>query len=143
MLYKKASEMKPTPIPHCMGGEGTVMMERLLDAPAEMLGKGRAYVRHTLAPGVTIGRHTHEHEMESMVIVSGRAVHIINGEEQILEKGDIIAAMPGDTHQIACLGDERLVLIALVLYEYRRSFRWNRSAVPMFWPIFRRWMRKN
>ena len=50
MLYKKASEMKPTPIPHCMGGEGTVMMERLLDAPAEMLGKGRAYVRHTLAP---------------------------------------------------------------------------------------------
>lgn len=34
-----------------MGGEGTVMMERLLDAPAEMLGKGRAYVRHTLAPG--------------------------------------------------------------------------------------------
>ena len=24
MLYKKASEMKPTPIPHCMGGEGTV-----------------------------------------------------------------------------------------------------------------------
>ena len=109
MLYKKASEMKPTPIPHCMGGEGTVMMERLLDAPAEMLGKGRAYVRHTLAPGVTIGRHTHEHEMESMVIVSGRAVHIINGEEQILEKGDIIAAMPGDTHQIACLGDEPLV----------------------------------
>ena len=106
MLYKKASEMKPTPIPHCMGGEGTVMMERLLDAPAEMLGKGRAYVRHT-----------HEHEMESMVIVSGRAVHIINGEEQILEKGDIIAAMPGDTHQIACLGDEPLVLIAQVLYE--------------------------
>ena len=110
MLYKKASEMKPTPIPHCMGGEGTVMMERLLDAPAEMLGKGRAYVRHTLAPGVTIGR-------QSMVIVSGRAVHIINGEEQILEKGDIIAAMPGDTHQIACLGDEPLVLIAQVLYE--------------------------
>ena len=100
-----------------LGGEGTVMMERLLDAPAEMLGKGRAYVRHTLAPGVTIGRHTHEHEMESMVIVSGRAVHIINGEEQILEKGDIIAAMPGDTHQIACLGDEPLVLIAQVLYE--------------------------
>ena len=125
MLYKKASEMKPTPIPHCMGGEGTVMMERLLDAPAEMLGKGRAYVRHTLAPGVTIGRHTHEHEMESMVIVSGRAVHtmqsgadkVLDGEEQILEKGDIIAAMPGDTHQIACLGDEPLVLIAQVLYE--------------------------
>lgn len=100
-----------------MGGTGTVMMERLLDAPGEMLGKGRAYVRHTLAPGVSIGSHTHEHEMESMVVVTGRARHQINGEEQFLEPGDLIAAMPGDTHQIACLGEEPLVLIAQVLYE--------------------------
>ena len=117
MLKRKRSEMTPVPIEHCMGGEGTVMMERLLDAPAEMLGKGRAYVRHTLAPGVSIGRHTHEGEMESMVIVRGQAIHIINGEEQILEEGDVIAAMPGDTHQIACKGAEPLVLIAQVLYE--------------------------
>lgn len=117
MLYKKASEIPPVPIEHCMGGDGTVMMERLLDAPAEMLGKGRAYVRHTLAPGVSIGRHTHEHEMESMVIVQGQAFHVINGEEQLLEMGDLIAAMPGDTHQIACRGNEPLVLIAQVLYE--------------------------
>ena len=116
MLYKKASEMKPTPIPHCMGGEGTVSDTQQTPEKTEVF-TPTADVRHTLAPGVTIGRHTHEHEMESMVIVSGRAVHIINGEEQILEKGDIIAAMPGDTHQIACLGDEPLVLIAQVLYE--------------------------
>ncbi len=45
-----------------------------------------------------------------------------------MEKGDIIAAMPGDTHQIACLGDEPLVLIAQVLYE---SFRWNRSTLDV------------
>ncbi|MGN0975750.1 MAG: cupin domain-containing protein [Gemmiger sp.] len=117
MLYRKAAEMTPTPIPHCMGGEGTVMMEKLLDAPVEMLGKGRAYVRHTLAPGVSIGQHTHQGEMETMVIVKGRALHTINGEEQTLEPGDIIAAQPGDTHGIACLGDEPLVLIAQVLYE--------------------------
>lgn len=117
MLYRKASEMVPTPIVHCMNGQGTVMKETLLDAPAEMLGKGRAYVRHTLAPGVSIGTHTHEHEMESMVIVSGRALHVINGQEQLLEPGDLIAAMPGDTHSIACRGEEPLVLIAQVLYE--------------------------
>ena len=117
MLYRKASELTVTPIEHCMGGQGTVQMERLLDAPAEMLGKGRAYVRHTLAPGVTIGKHTHEHEMESMVILTGRARHILTGQEQLLEEGDLIAAMPGDTHEIACLGEEPLVLIAQVLYE--------------------------
>ncbi len=117
MLYKKANELIPTPIEHCMGGEGTVMMERLLEAPAEMLRKGRAYVRHTLNPGVSIGSHKHEKEMESMVIVSGKATHIINGEEQLLEVGDIIVAQAGDTHQIACRGKEPLILIAQVLYE--------------------------
>ena len=88
MIYRKKSEMKLVPIEHCMGGEGTVMMEKLLNAPEEMLGKGRAYVRHT-----------------------------INGEIQHLEAGDIIGAMPGDTHGIACEGNEPLIIIAQVLYE--------------------------
>ena len=117
MIIRKKKDIVPTPIEHCMGGEGTVMMEKLLNDPEEMLGKGRAYVRHTLAKGVTIGKHTHENEMESMVIVSGKAKHEINGEVQMLEAGDIIAAMPGDTHSIACEGEEPLVLIAQVLYK--------------------------
>lgn len=117
MIYRKAKDIIPTPIEHCMGGEGTVMMEKLLIAPKEMLGKGRAYVRHTLNPGVSIGIHKHEKEMETMVVVSGKGIHIINGEIQHLEKGDIIGAMPGDTHQIACDGNEPLVVIAQVLYE--------------------------
>lgn len=116
MIYRRKSEMRPAPLERCQGGEGTVMMERLLDAPSEMLGKGRAYVRHTLAPGVSIGQHVHQGEMESMVIVSGRAVHTINGQEQRLAAGDVIVAEPGDTHGIACDGDESLVLIAQVLY---------------------------
>lgn len=117
MIYRKAKEMVATPIEHCMGGEGTVMMEKLLQGAEEMQGKGRAYVRHTLKPGVTIGKHTHAHEMESMTIVSGQATHIINGETQLLEAGDIIVAQPGDTHQIACRGEVPLVLIAQVLFE--------------------------
>ncbi len=117
MIYRKASEMAPVPLQNVMGGEGTVMMEKLLMAPEEMLGKGRAYVRHTLNPGVSIGQHKHEHEMESMGVVSGCAVHVINGETQHLSAGDIIAAQPGDTHGIACEGDKPLILIAQVLYE--------------------------
>ncbi|MCR5272642.1 MAG: cupin domain-containing protein [Lachnospiraceae bacterium] len=117
MLIRKKTNIVPQPIEHCQGGEGVVMMERLLDAPKEMLGKGRAYVRHTLNPGVSIGMHTHEHEMETMTIVSGHAIHTINGEVQHLEPGDIIAAEPGDNHGIACEGNEPLVLIAQVLYE--------------------------
>lgn len=117
MIYRKKQELEVTPLEHCMGGEGTVFMEKLLYGPEEMLGKGRAYVRHTLNAGVTIGTHKHENEMETMVILSGKALHVINGEEQHLEAGDIIAAQPGDTHGIACEGSEPLVLIAQVLYQ--------------------------
>lgn len=117
MIFRKASQMTPVPLANCMGGEGTVMMEKLLLGADEMQGKGRAYVRHTLNPGVSIGRHTHEHEMESMTIVSGCAVHVINGQTQLLEPGDIIVAQPGDTHEIACRGSQPLVLIAQVLFE--------------------------
>ncbi len=117
MIYRKKSEIKVSPKENCMGGQGTVMMETLLNAPDEMYGKGRAYVRHTLHPGVTIGEHTHHDEMESMVIVSGKALHNINGQVQNLSSGDIIVAQDGDTHSIACQGNEDLVLIAQVLYK--------------------------
>ncbi|MCI1930372.1 MAG: cupin domain-containing protein [Clostridia bacterium] len=116
-MIRRKKDITPVQLSNVFGGNGIVMMEKLLDAPEEMLGKGRAYVRHTLTKGVSIGKHKHENEMESMVIISGHALHIINGEKQILEPGDIIAAMPGDTHEIACYGDETLVLIAQVLFE--------------------------
>ena len=85
MIYRKKSDLEVSPIENCMGGQGTVKMEKLLHGPEEMLGKGRAYVRHTLNPGVSIGMHRHEGEMETMVIISGKAVHTINGEEQYLD----------------------------------------------------------
>mgnify|MGYP001527892787 FL=1 len=116
MIYRMKNELERTPIEGCMGGNGTVWMEKLLTGQEEMMGKGRAYVRHTLNPGVSIGIHTHEGEMETMVIVRGKAVHTINGQDQYLEEGDIIAAQPGDSHGIAQTGDEPLVLIAQVLF---------------------------
>ena len=60
MIYRKKCELETVPIEGCMGGKGTVKMEKLLCAPEEMMGKGRAYVRHILNPGVSIGMHTHE-----------------------------------------------------------------------------------
>lgn len=116
-MIRRKEDIIPVPLANVFGGNGTVMMEKLLDAPKEMLNKGRAYVRHTLTKGVSIGKHIHQNEMESMVIVSGCAMHIINGEEQMLGAGDVIAAMPGDTHEIACCGEEPLVLITQVLYN--------------------------
>ena len=60
MIYRRKCDLEKTPIEGCMGGKGTVWMEKLLLGPEEMRGKGRAYVRHTLNRGVSIGTHTHE-----------------------------------------------------------------------------------
>ena len=116
MIYRMKNELERTPIEGCMGGNGTVWMEKLLTGKEEMMGKGRAYVGNKMNRGVSIGMHTNEGEMENMVIVRGKAVHTINGQDQYLEEGDIIAARPGDSHGIAQTGDEPLVLIAQVLF---------------------------
>ena len=47
MIYRRKCDLEKTPIEGCMGGKGTVWMEKLLLGPEEMRGKGRAYVRHT------------------------------------------------------------------------------------------------
>ena len=70
-----------------MGGKGTVWMEKLLLGPEEMRGKGRAYVRHTLNRGVSIGTHTHENEMETMVIVKGQACTPLTGRSNTWKRG--------------------------------------------------------
>ena len=40
MIYRKKSDLEVSPIENCMGGQGTVKMEKLLHGPEEMLGKG-------------------------------------------------------------------------------------------------------
>lgn len=116
MIFRKKAEAQQIRLENCMGGAGTVLTRKLLSGPEEMHGKGRAYVRHELNPGVSIGEHRHAGEMESIFILSGRAVHTINGQVQHLCPGDIAVADSGDIHSIACEGQEPLILTALVLY---------------------------
>ena len=75
MIYRMKNELERTPIEGCMGGNGTVWMEKLLTGQEEMMGKGRAYVRHTLNLGVSIGIHTREGEMDTMVIAIAESTH--------------------------------------------------------------------
>ena len=42
MIYRKKKDLEITPIDRCMGGNGTVRMEKLLMGQEEMLGKGIA-----------------------------------------------------------------------------------------------------
>ena len=51
MIYRKKSDLEVSPIENCMGGQGTVKMEKLLHGPEEMLGKGQGLCAPYLKSG--------------------------------------------------------------------------------------------
>lgn len=49
-------------------------------------------------------QHTHEH-WEILVVMSGTALHRINGEEQLINRGDAFLIRPNDKHSIHSTGN--------------------------------------
>ena len=115
MIKRKASY----PVEHrekMRDGNGAVIIEELL-TPDEMYNRGRFYAKMTLLPGVSIGRHIHENEMESFYILSGEAEYSDNDGVISLLPGDTALVQSGCWHSIRCAGDTPLELIAQILYE--------------------------
>ena len=100
------------------GGDGTVTITAALEHEKdELLGKGRLFSTITLPPGASIGRHTHEGEMEAFLIISGCGRYDDNGVETTVNAGDVTYTAPGQAHSIVNDGDEDLVMAALILFE--------------------------
>jgi len=115
MIKRKASY--PTQRNEKMrGGEGVAVVESLL-TPAELYEKGRLFAKITLAPGSSIGYHVHEGEMESFHIISGEAQLDDNGEIVTLSPGDTSLTQSGQGHCVKSVGDEPLEMIALILFK--------------------------
>jgi len=97
-------------------GEGVLSIENLL-TPAEMYDKGRLFAKFTLAPGVSIGPHVHEGEMESYTIISGKGEYREGEETCTVLPGDTTLTQSGESHSIKSTGDVPLEFIALILYK--------------------------
>src|SRR3989440_6892256 len=70
---------------------------------ARVLARNRGSIRFidlsVLGPGADIGRHTHGLDNEELyVIVSGRGLMVLDGEEFEVGPGDRILDRPGGTH---------------------------------------------
>ncbi len=96
------------------GGNGTVRIEHIWKKGDGLNANVRMYSKIILEPGTSIGYHVHENEEEIFFVVSGRAEADDNGTKVILETGDSIVTRGGEGHAIACLGDETLVLLAII-----------------------------
>ena len=115
MIRKKGSYKVDIREP-MMGGIGRFVVENILN-PEEMYGKGRLFARGTLAPGHSVGYHTHEKDMEICFFLSGTGmVTDENGTKTQVGTGDCNIVDIGQGHEIINTGTEDLVYIALIRF---------------------------
>ena len=98
------------------GGRGEAEMHKILNSPEELYGKGRMFNHMILAPGNTIGEHTHEGDNEVFYFLKGSGVYSDNGSEVRVFPGDTAICSSGERHSLVNDGDVPLEFIALILY---------------------------
>lgn len=102
--FKKIEE---TIIPNFKDGEGRYIMKHYTDDKCKiMFGK--------LEPGSSIGLHRHELNSEVMYILSGQATFIYEGEEEIVNPGEVHYNPIGKQHTLQNRGTEDLTFFAVV-----------------------------
>jgi mannose-6-phosphate isomerase-like protein (cupin superfamily) len=96
------------------GGDGAVEV-RTMFAPDEITAPTRLCASLTLEPGSSIGPHQHDGEDEVYVIVSGQGMLDDGVTQQQVGPGDAVLTGNGESHSIANVGDEPLVVIAVIM----------------------------
>lgn len=96
------------------GGEGEVSIERLWEPGSEMKAANRLFARLTLPAGASIGFHRHDGEEEVFYVLSGTAEMDDDGKKVELRSGDTILTGGGAGHAVKAVGDEPLVMLAVI-----------------------------
>lgn len=82
-----------TVIPNMRGGEGQAVMRMHTDANNKIM-------RGLLAPGCTIGLHTHDASSEIICILSGTGKVLYDGEYEPLAAGSVHYCPKGHEHSL-------------------------------------------
>ena len=98
-------------------GEGvcphaTIFPGSEIDAPVQ-------FINYTIIPpGCSFGLHAHGSDNEFYVVLAGNGIYTQNGEEAVVEAGDIIMNAPYDVHGIRNTGN---VDMPLLVFEVKIS----------------------
>ena len=87
------NQIPETVTPHMRGGEGQVVSRTYLD-------KNIKIARGLLAPGCTIGLHTHETNSEVICILSGTGKVLCDGEFELVSAGSVHYCPKGHDHSL-------------------------------------------
>ena len=111
-MFKKRAEMEARTVENCHDGTGTLECTHVLKK-----GDSEAGIRFMhddlLAPGATIGEHTHAEGEEIYFVVEGHGTMIMDGEQIPMGPGDISMVKPGHSHGIINADDNTMRLIVL------------------------------
>ena len=98
------------------GGEGCVIIERLLDEK-QLNGKCGLYARVTIPAGSSLGYHEHHSESETYFILSGEGEYDDNGKKRIVRAGDVTYTPDGCGHGLKPIGENDIVFMALIIFD--------------------------
>ncbi|HEX2947413.1 MAG TPA: cupin domain-containing protein [Clostridia bacterium] len=113
-MIKNSNEMVSELKHEMRGGKGTVEITHIFKQE-ELTGKARLCARITINPGCSIGLHEHNAEEEIFYIISGKAIVNDNGAMREAGSGDAILTGNGASHSIENIGQEPLILLAVIL----------------------------
>ena len=99
--------MPSTILPQFKGGEGQMVAKMVNDDLNRIL-----YA--TLAPGHSIGLHTHDTSSEIMYFLSGKGTVTVDGTPETVSAGMCHYCKKGSSHTLVNDGDEDLVFFAVV-----------------------------
>lgn len=100
-------QIPETVIPHMRGGEGQVVSHMHTDRDNKIM-------RGLLAPGCTIGLHTHETSSEIIYILSGTGKVEYDGGEEAVKAGQCHYCPKGHSHALINNSDGPLEFFAVV-----------------------------
>jgi mannose-6-phosphate isomerase-like protein (cupin superfamily) len=107
-LIKKHPDMRHEPLENCHDGEGALDWKEVL-APDNLKDRHLNFVHDdVLAPGVSIGIHSHKDDEEYYYILAGAGTMSLDGEDCRVAAGDITAVYPGGEHGLLNDGDQDL-----------------------------------
>ena len=113
-MIKRAKDLRNSSDEKLRGGNGVVNMIHFFEK-AENPAVGRLFAKATLPSGSSIGKHKHEGEFEIYYILKGTAHVMDNDKPGVLEPGDCMVCLDGDTHSIENRGTEPVEALFLVL----------------------------
>lgn len=95
------------------GGKGWIHMEHLL-LDHQKNPNVKLYAKVTIDVHASIGIHQHIHDSEVYTIISGTGKYHDNGNDIIVTANDVLFCDDGQFHALENIGDEPLILIALI-----------------------------